>query len=268
MISRNPFSHTPFKVGSYSLSSDATNRNSRNLYPAVFFEADDGGNPSGGNSPGNETPPKKADNQNPQPSALERAVTDLLARNNNNSDEALRTLVGQNHKLLQRAELAESKVGKIPDDVQAELEAYRAHGKPDEIKTRLDAGDAAITERDSMAREKSVREACELAGIDYADLSTRKGVDDWMFEKKTEKAADGKTDIEVAYVTAKDDKGQDVTKPLVEHAFNQFPTLAKAKQEAEGRRVNPAFSGTPADPRLADEAARKSQSNLYASSNH
>lgn len=260
MNSRKHFSRNP-QFGSCSLSSGYPNRFSRNLYPAVFFEGDDGANPTGGDNAAAVADPPKPQQQTQQPSALEKAVTDVLSRNNNDSLATIRVLVGQNHRLEQRAVDAEGKVGKVPDEMQTELEAYRAIGKPDEITQWIEEGKAATSERDGMKREKTVREACELAGIDYSDFTSRKGVDDWVFETKPEKGEDGKTDIQVPYVTVKDEDGKEITHKLAEHAFKAFPTLAKADgKEPEGRHINPALGG---GGEKIEPGAGSTQKNMY-----
>lgn len=160
---------------------------------------------------------------------------------------------------------AESATG-LADTERAELEAYRAYGKPEELKTRLDAGESAITERDTMKREATVREACELAGIDYKDFSTRKGVDDWGFEFK-EEAKDGKT-VKVPYATFKNGD-KDESKPLAEKAFSEFPTLAKAGVQ-QSTRVAPPIMAPPSsgDGKVStEEEARRAQGALYAGTN-
>jgi len=110
----------------------------------------------------------------------------------------------------------------LPDDAtKAKWAAYEAFGTPDQI--------AAQIQRAKRADELERDQACRLAGIDPADLSTRKGVDDWKMEVKSEEV-DGKT-VEVAYVTIEKD-GKPETKPLAEHAFTVFPSLAKSDAAA------------------------------------
>lgn len=111
----------------------------------------------------------------------------------------------------------------------------------DELKAALEEGTQAKTTLSQRDRADAMRVACEAAGIDYADFSTRKGVDDWQYEVKDE-TRDGKP-VKVATVTFKDGD-KDVTKPLADHAAAVFPTIAKAGS-TQARPVVP-FSGTPA----------------------
>lgn len=98
--------------------------------------------------------------------------------------------------------------------------------KPEDVKGALEAGKAAADQLSARDKADTMRTACEAAGLDYSDFSTRKGVDDWAYEVKDENK-DGKT-VKVPYVTFKDDEGKDVSKPLAEHATATFPTIAKA----------------------------------------
>lgn len=129
---------------------------SRNPFePAVYMQND----PPAGGAPLPAADPNQNPQPQPTPSALERALADTLARNNNSESEALRTLVGQNHKLEQRAIAAEAKIGKLPDDVQAKLTAYEALGTPEELTAKLTAAEQAITTATQLSREKAINDA-------------------------------------------------------------------------------------------------------------
>lgn len=217
----------------------------RSLAGQFFFEEPE--RPTG-------TPP--AANPNPQPQgsqpdnnletrrvtqAVRRAADDALNRHGGDADATVLTLVAQNHALSRAvnsepadtAELAEWRnLGGNLKAVQAELAAYRAHGKPDDLKTRLSQAEADAKYRTDTERTRIVSEACALAGIDFADFSTRKGVDDWKLEVKAEKNAEG-ADIRVPYATLTRD-GKEETKPLAEVAFASFPTLAKTGDGQQG----------------------------------
>jgi uncharacterized protein with PIN domain len=210
---------------------------SRSPFSRTFLQQVDP--PSGNGTPAspaaNPNPQPQPNNQNPPaPSALERAVADALARNGNNESETIRTLVGQNHRLTQRAETAEAKIGKLPDDVQAELAAYRAYGKPDEIKARLEAGDTAVRANTQRERTDTFRKAAAAAGYD-ADALLEVIGDVPVVEVKTEKR-DGK-DVEVAFWQVQEgDKTE--AKGFADIVAQRFPKTheaMKAQQDASTR---------------------------------
>ena len=141
----------------------------------------------------------------------------------------------QKYRLLQKSV---EEMGATPDTLKTkidsmntELASYRAIGKIDEIDTRLKDGQKAIDETVRTKHTQEASAACALAGIDYNDLSTRKGVDDWKFEIKTEER-EGKS-VKVPYATfTEGDKEQSA--PLLEHAVKTFPTIARASENGTG----------------------------------
>jgi uncharacterized protein with PIN domain len=242
---------------------------SRSPFSRTFLQQVDP--PSGNGTPAPPvTPPNpqpQPNNQNPPaPSALERAVADALARNGNNETETLRTLVGANHKLTQRAEAAEAKVGKLPDDVQGELDAYRAYGKPDELKARLEAGDSAVTANTQRERADAFRKAASAAGYD-ADALLEVIGDVPLAEVKPEKR-DGK-DVEVAYwrVPVEGKEGETEAKSFSEIVAQRFPKTheaMKAQQDASTRVQAPVMGvqGAPVDTTAKAQQEVRSRHNL------
>jgi len=122
----------------------------------------------------------------------------------------------------------------LSGDDAAKWKAFGELGTPEDVTKRLKDAEGATGELSAMKREKVMREACEVAGIDYADFSTRKGVDDWQYEIKDEKR-DGK-DVKVPYVTVLDGD-KDTVKPLAEHAKAAFPTIAGTQAKPNGTQA-------------------------------
>lgn len=212
-------------------------------YPMYFLAPDDGASNAGGdnNQSSNSNQSNNSQSQNNQSNqpniadAVKSAIADILGAKGGDKDAALETLIKRNHKLETALETARSSGISEADKAtlaaaQSTLQAFGVKSF-DELKARIESGDAAIGERDGMKREGAMRVAVEAAGIDYADFSTRKGVDDWAYEVKDENR-DGKT-IKVPYVTIEVD-GKSVTKPLSEHAQSTFPTLARAGAQSNG----------------------------------
>lgn len=242
---------------------------SRSPFSRTFYQqADAASGAVADNSAANQNPQPQTNNQNAALSPLEKAVTDILARNNNSERDALAVSVGEAHRLRQRLETAESKVGKIPDDVQAELDAYRALGKSDELKARLETGDAATAANTKRVREDGFRKAATAAGYD-ADALLEVVGDTPETEVKPEKR-DGK-DVEVAYwrVPVEGKEGETEAKAFSEIVAQRFPKTHEAMkaQQATSTRKEAPIMGVQGAPVNTDEAARKSQESLYSSSN-
>lgn len=200
---------------------------SRNHFGQLFLDSE---NTGGTGADGTEGKPNQSQ-QNPEPNktsskaAIAAAVLDLLGRNNDDPNAALETLIKRNYKLEQALETAKAGAGQLPDDVKAKVALVDEFGGVDKLRERVTAGDSAISESANLKREGAMRKACEAAGLDYDDFSTRKGVDDLNYEIKTEKR-DGK-DVEVAHVTFEAD-GKQQSRPLADWVAEKLPTVAKA----------------------------------------
>jgi len=231
-----------------------------------FFAPDDPGatNPT---SPPTQTPPTQ------KPPITEQTAQELIEaitsskRVNGDSEKALNVLAGQVLAKERRIteltdELAESK-GNLPPELKVLKAFIDDQGGLEAVKTSLSEGAAAVTERDAIKREQTMRAACEAAGIDYADFSTRKGVDDWAYDVKDE-TKDGQT-VKVPYVTFNDTDGKPVTKPLGEKAVETFPTLAKANEQGRAAMPPMGFSnGGGTDEFAAIRAKREAENKAAA----
>jgi hypothetical protein len=166
---------------------------SRDPHSRFYYDANS--DPGGGQSNPPAVPP--APPQKTVAEQVQDAISELLGKKNNDPMKVMETLIKQNHALEQRARDAEAKVGQIPATVQAELDSYRALGKPDELKTRVEAGEAAITERDTLKRSSERAKAVKAAGYDPDKYSALAFADEYDYETKTE-TVNGKP-VEVAY---------------------------------------------------------------------
>lgn len=206
----------------------------RNLiFGRTLFEADNGANSPGGTNSGTQDTKPNDSRSNSSQTDVQKLIDAITQsqRVQGNPDEAYRVFAGQIVKKDQR--IAELEKNVISDADKARLQAaddlLQTYGVQnfDALKTRIEAGDTAAANLSQRDKSDTMRAACEAAGIDFNDFSTRKGVDDWSYEVK-EQQRDGKP-VKVPYVTVKDEAGKDVTKPLAEHATAAFPTLAKAE---------------------------------------
>jgi hypothetical protein len=215
----------------------------RHFSPSYFFESSTGAENPAGDSP-SQTPPSQTQ---PNPSdqsnsdAIVKGLADLLnsQRVGGDKDTALDVLYKKNVKLEDALDAARKSTLSSTD--RATLDAAKgllqSYGAKDfaELKTLIEDGKGAITERDTQKKTGSMRAAAEAAGLDFEDFASRKGVDDWSYEVKDENR-DDKT-VKVAYVTYTDAAGKEQTKSLADHAKAAFPTLtlASARQEAPRR---------------------------------
>lgn len=162
---------------------------------------------------------------NPTPTSSDTLAEMREMRSQLDSANArIRELNSENKKyrLLQESLTALGVTPETLKDGLKELESFKALGTPDELAQKIERAKRA----DELEREADVRQACALAGIDYNDLSTRKGVDDWKFEIKTEER-DGQS-VKVPYATFQNGDKEE-SKPLLEHATSVFPTLARTE---------------------------------------
>jgi hypothetical protein len=154
--------------------------------------------------------------------AVNARIAELLAAKSVENDPmaALTISTKQIYALEQEIARLKAAQGQLPEEARAKVAYVDEAGGLDRLKQRVLEGDNAVIAAASYEHEKAARAACEKAGLDYEDLSTRKGVDDWKFEIKGDKAL----------VTIEED-GRQVQKDLAEHAKAQFPTIAGATQK-------------------------------------
>jgi hypothetical protein len=130
-----------------------------------------------------------------------------------------------------------AKSEKIPDDVAAELDAYRALGKPGDVKGRLDK--AA-----SLEREKHLAAVAEAARIDDKPVSAKvlatlaAGLDVQVRPGKAE------GDAPSVVVRHKDADGRDAETPFDTFAKARWPEFLPALV-SDGEPETPRPQGTP-----------------------
>jgi hypothetical protein len=168
-----------------------------------------------------------------------RNLQNLLAKKNGDAMALAAQLLAENADLredkrqLKKNQAPEGAVVLTGEDA-AKWTAYTELGEPKAVKKQIEDAEKATTKLANLERSQAMREACEAAGIDFEDFSSRKGVDDVSYEVKTE-TKDGKA-VKVPYITRQAD-GKTETKPLSEWAHEAFPTLAKAQQQETGLRA-------------------------------
>lgn len=134
-------------------------------------------------------------------------------------------LEGEN-KDLRRAAAPEG--GRVLSKEEAAVyDAYTALGKPDEVKKRLETGDAAATELGTLKKRETLREVAAAVGYNPAVLEKLGG--DLVFEFGAEVEVEGR---KVKPVSVKDAQGK--ATPLSEYAkahWDVFMPALTAKAE-------------------------------------
>jgi hypothetical protein len=133
---------------------------SRFITSRILFEANNGAGGGSGNPDPNDdkgTKPKQSDIED----AVNRRISELLGVKSVNNDPmaALTISIKAQHRLEQEVDRLKSQVGQAPADVTAKLAKYEALGTPEELTTRLSAGDEAITTATQLQREKAIGDA-------------------------------------------------------------------------------------------------------------
>lgn len=155
---------------------------------------------------------------------------------------AILQLAGENHKHRRRiASLKESapKAGQVvlsQEDADA-LVAYRALGKPDEIKGFLEQGKTASETVKSMKKRESIRDVSGLLGYNEAVLARISDGLEFAIESKTE---GGKT---VKTATVKDGDAQPVSvEKYAEQHWSELMPALKPKKVVMGLTERPGQS--------------------------
>lgn len=121
-----------------------------------------------GATPTTPTPAVTPPGATPDTAALIRDLETRLA----NADARIKELNKENRDYRIISDAAKA-IGATPEALKATVEAYAALGKPDELKTLLDNGKAAIQERDTLSREKAQNEAAALLKLKPSALSAK-----------------------------------------------------------------------------------------------
>lgn len=120
--------------------------------------------------PDNPTPEPQAAPVAPQlPPDVLKSLESLISRAGG-SDAASALLFNDNKELRDQLRDLKAKLPKegtvvLSQDEAAELAAYRAYGKPDELKQRLDEGESAKQIAAQAAREKTIAKAAGVLGL-------------------------------------------------------------------------------------------------------
>jgi hypothetical protein len=110
------------------------------------------------------------------------------------------------------------------DDV-ARWQAYTQLGQPTELQQRIDAGQTAITERDNLRRETTIRQAADAAGYKPSVLA-RLAADVQLSVRE----ADGKQE---AVVTVEGQQPVPLTDYAQQHWADFLPALQSQQQQTQ-----------------------------------
>lgn len=182
---------------------------------------------------------------------VENSYQNLLAKHGGDADKAARELFNDNYTLRREKGDLETKVteaekGKAPEgatvlqgDAKQAYEAYLALGKPEEIKTKLDAAATTEAELTTTKRKAAVGELAQTLGWKASVLEDR-------LDRHPALQWDVKDEAGLKVVTFKEG---DVTKPALEFATEKWadfiPALTATTQHRRMHEVND--TGKPAD---------------------
>lgn len=231
--------------------------------PVVFYAAE--GDPAAGAPPQLETPPSQPPAKLPDVEGMIQKAIDSVMKSqrvNGNQDEALIVFAAKALKEEKRAQDAESKIGKIPDEIQTELDTYKSFGSVEDLTARLEAAATLTTEKAQRELTDDFRKAAQVAGYDANALLEVIGTVPKSIIETVKK--DGK-DIEIAKVLSGDD---DKTGKAFEDAMKEkFPTIHDSLLRSDGKTRNVPRMGVNEGEPNTDEQARKGQESLYSGSN-
>lgn len=175
---------------------------------------------------------------------LESIVEGLISKNGSPA-KAVETLVNENYELRQRNRELRSSVEKnsVPEgsvvldkEAYSLYEAYKALGKPDELKSVITERDTFKTELVEVKTAQTVRQAAEIHGVKHTVLGDLVKAHNLVLEiGERDVAKDGKT-VKEPTAFVKDDKG--VATPLsdvLESRFKDYmPALKPAGDQQTG----------------------------------
>lgn len=193
----------------------------RNLEVPFFFQNDP---PAGsGNNP--PAPPNPPNPPKDEPTDVQKLIDAIVGsqRVAGNADEAYRVFAGQLIAKDKRISDLEAKAGQLPDDVKAELDAYRALGKPDELATVKERESTLSAEIAKRAKDETRDKAATVAGLDPQRVRFLQGIDELSFEVKSEER-DGKP-VDMAYAKYTDADGKEIERPLLEVVGERYAPL-------------------------------------------
>lgn len=174
------------------------------------------------------------------------AIQTLLDKHKGDAMSLALQLFGENFQLREKNRTLKEKIPAEGFVVVAKADAdslttYQALGKPDELKTRLDAHTTLETELATTKRAVNIRRVAELAGYDASVLEAIAGDADFF----TKEVEDGGKKIEKPFVKVKENSA-DVEKPLTEHAesaWQKFMPSLKVGGQQKGTGFVPMNAG-------------------------
>jgi len=205
--------------------------------PVVFFEAD--GVPAGGASPQSEDKPS-----NPTKAEIESVVQKTIQNVLNSqrvagdTSAALEVLAAKALKEEKRAKDAEAKIGTIPEDVKAKLDAFEALGTVEDITKRLENATTLEAEKAQRELTDGFRKAAQVAGYDADALLEVIGQIPKSVIETIKK--DGK-DIQIAKVLSGDDDKDG--KSFEESMKERFPKIHDSLKADNKHRVQAPVMG-------------------------
>lgn len=205
-----------------------------------------------GNGNGGDADKGKADDKGGAGGAdASRGYEAALAKHGNDAAAMARTIYADNERL--RAERDEAR-GKVPAEgavvlTKADAGRWAELGKlgtVDEIKSKLEAGDAAAAGVAKFEREKLIGQAAAAVGYDAEVLASLAGPD-LRVEVKEETKAGKKVRVAEVVATAKDDKGADVESrvPLDKYAADTWPKFLPSLKSGPSTSAPPRVGGSP-----------------------
>lgn len=192
--------------------------------------------------------------------AVTKAFEKLVARKGGDSNAVALMLFDENKRYrdtindLRGKVPAEGAVVLAGADAQA-YEAYKALGKPEEVKAAIEKRDQLQGQLDDVTRDATIRDAAAAAGFKFSVLSER---------DKVARKVDGKTLMFAVREVERDGKRSNVAfvkdgdteKPLSEYAAEKWadymPALVQGNQSSNGKQFPTQHTGTGGNQQEAD----------------
>lgn len=232
--------------------------------PVVFYEAE--GAAAGGAPPQSETPPSNTPTKTEVESIVQRTIQSVMdsKRVNGDTSAALEVLAAKAIKEEKRAQEAEAKIGKIPDDVQAKLTAFEALGTVEELTKRLENATSLETEKAQRELTDQFRKAATVAGYDADALLEVIGE---VPQSIVETVKQGDKEIQSAKVKVLSE-GKEVDKAFADFITGRFPKIHESlKVDAKQTVTLPQMGVGGTAVANTEEKARTAQQSLYAGNN-
>lgn len=182
-------------------------------------------------------------NENNIEDRISQAIAGLVSRHNNEPIKAIETLLTENFSYREKIRERDAKIAELNGQLPAEgaiilkkseaeaWEAYKALGKPEELKVKIEERDTLAAEAAGLKRQAAIAQVAEAAGFNAKVLQTLAGESE--FEVKTMEV-DGKTVSKAfIFIPSADGKTREA-KPLGEYAEANWSEFLPALQAAGG----------------------------------